>query len=103
METINQSAVSLLWPNGAGTPKSGLLSENAGNDLGINTLAMQMAFPSHLSSRLRDILLSPVDDEATIQYRQEVLEDCLSSPAMMARLEELLPRLAHLGLLASYP
>jgi DNA mismatch repair protein MutS len=103
VETNIQSRFSLLWPNETVATEKNILSENAGNDLGLYALIDHLRFPSHLRARLRDLLLSPVTGEETIRFRQDVLEDCLNHPQMITRLEELLPRLAHLGYLADYP
>jgi DNA mismatch repair protein MutS len=96
-----QPDASLLW-RGEPVADSEVLGEHAAIDLGIEFLVEQVGFQPHLRRRLQAILRSPLRDPEEIRYRQEILEDCLSNPALLERVRALLPRLAHLGYLSEY-
>ncbi len=94
----------LLWPPGANRKgQTDLLAEHAAIDLGVYTLVEHLNQRPHLREKLRELLLVPSAQPEVIGYRLDVLDDFLNNPALLARLEDLLPRLAHLGYLGEYP
>jgi len=103
----NQSpAIHLLWPPGeapgaeATAPRT--WSEHAVADLGLDELAQALTGGPRHQPAFRKILLQPCDSPPAIHYRQEVLQDCLANPALVAGLEELMPRLTELAYLRDY-
>jgi DNA mismatch repair protein MutS len=93
----SNSEISLLYPAGierpAGTAHWG---ENTPQDLEIDRIAWALSIHNDYQDTIKSILLELSGDEATITYRQEILEDFLNCESLSNRLEALLPALAKL-------
>ena len=64
--------------------------EDVTRDLALNTLFKSMAQGDEfLSQAVRQIVLSSLDDIATIVYRQEVLSDCLKHPTVIRQIYQI--------------
>jgi len=92
------TAISLLWPPGSGAcpPDVPRLSSAAASDLDLETAARALC-PSPGDQRaIVGVLMGLCADPAVIGYRQAVLDDLLRAPALLARLEALLPAIRTL-------
>src|SRR5690242_15357683 len=87
--------ISLLWPNGVPTH----LSNNAAweNDVGLNDLINAFSLDVRYIPQVRKTLLALVTEPSVIHWRQAVMADFVGNPALVERVEALLPRLASFG------
>lgn len=87
--------ISLLWS--AAPPRQRLTPNAWEEDLGLPMLVRAITGSHRHAAQVRAVLAGLCSDPATIVYRQEVLADLLRLPALVTRLEGLLPQLAGLA------
>lgn len=91
--------LSLLWPNAAIKEEYKEISRIADRtitDLGIDSIVEGISMNSKYYGDAKRILLQLCDDEETIQYRLDILEDFINNPEFTARLEDVLPQIQKL-------
>lgn len=86
--------ISLMAP--PGTPAMTAPASGWEDDLGLGELAAALAPHKRYLPFVRQTLAALTTDAAVIAWRQAVLADFVAHPALVARLETLLPRLAEL-------
>lgn len=91
--------VSLLWPPGVRQrPQSTVnLTAQSARDLGLDSIIANLGSGDAQRAIVEKILLSPCWESEVIGYRQDVLEDLLGNPALVERLQELMPMLEALA------
>lgn len=87
--------VSLLWPDGRPTA-TWHVSQEVIRDLELEALVSAMCSPRAYREALRTNVFRPCRDNETIRYRQHVLADLQSRPALAATFKDLLPMLDEL-------
>ncbi|MBI5668184.1 MAG: hypothetical protein HZC41_09275 [Chloroflexi bacterium] len=87
--------ISLMSPTGPPVTPAAVPS-NWPDDLGLNELANALALHRRYLPFVRQTLSALTTDAAVIAWRQAVLADFRRSPALVERVEALLPRLAEL-------
>lgn len=93
------ATVSLLKPPDYTGPDSGKRPALNENDLGLSTIIPALDIDGRHSRFIASVLAELNHDPAVIKFRQEVLEDLLRLPELVAGLTNLLPQL---GALATY-
>lgn len=83
--------ISLLHPFGAASERR---AHAWADDLAIEPIVRALALSSRYHGAVRAVLVELCIDQATIAFRQDLLDDLLARPALDAALEELLPALA---------
>jgi len=96
--------LSLLWPNGRAAHSTVPLSELAGADLELGTIATALADGDGPATRrvarerfAHQVLTQLLTEPEVISYRQAVLADLLARPELCAELEQLVPKLEALA------
>ncbi len=92
--TVRTSRPSLLYPVEA--PRSSSHAALNEHDLGITPIVQALNYDRRHSSFISNILNELTRDEATICYRQDVLENMLELPGFVEQVEALLPALRAL-------
>lgn len=86
---------SLLWPHGEPI-NSREWQDSAVTDLGLDGIIKTLNVDARHEREIKRIVLTPCDDAETIIYRQEIIDDLLSTPDLLAHFTDLLPRLSDL-------
>lgn len=92
--TVRTPRPSLLYPAEAARP-AGQAALND-HDLGITPIVQALDYDRRHSHFISNVLNELTCDEATIRYRQDVLENMLALPALIEQIEALLPALRAL-------
>jgi hypothetical protein len=93
----NSSKFSLLHSAGhASEPVGYTWGDNAVADLGLDEIAQALSIGMQYRAMTKSTLLNLSADAQVIDYRQQVLDDFLSSNGVAAGFEELLPLLRRL-------
>jgi DNA mismatch repair ATPase MutS len=79
--------ISLLWPSNV--PRSEVSGYKMA-DLHLDGIIRALSIEGRYERHIREILLAPNADARVIAYRQEIIEDLLRSPHLVARLQEVL-------------
>jgi DNA mismatch repair ATPase MutS len=89
--TAASTPISLLWPPGHQPDLSPRLSDRTIADLDLQTVLAALGETHRRMGATRAVLLSLCDDPAVIAYRQDLLDDLLAAPELVADLEALIP------------
>lgn len=92
--TIQTSRPGLLYPSDAVRSSSRAALND--HDLGITPIVQALDFDRRHSLFISNVLNELISDEATIRYRQDVLENMLTLPHLVEHIESLLPALCAL-------
>lgn len=87
--------ISLLWPDQRGRGNPGRADWE--DDVALAPIIRALSGDGRYADRIRAVLTELCPDPVTIVYRQDVLEDLLHLPALVASLEAVLPRLSGLA------
>ncbi len=91
------SEISLLYPQGkGGLAGQATWGETALEDLEIDRLAWALSIQNEYQDAIKCVLMELCGDAEILTYRQEILEDFLDNPAIVAGLEKLLASLTKL-------
>ncbi len=85
------AVVSLLKPDLASSSREQRWQPNNPADLGLDLLISTLNVDGKHDRALRDILMALDTDPDTIRYRQEILDDLMRIPSLLADMEGLLP------------
>jgi hypothetical protein len=88
--------ISLLWVNGLKPAIERHWQPTSIADLGLDLIINALNIDGKHGAVLKSVLMGLNDDLDTIRYRQEIIEDLLSVPALFSQLEALLPMLSDL-------
>ncbi|HAE59930.1 MAG TPA: hypothetical protein DCG54_10605, partial [Anaerolineae bacterium] len=92
-----QIALSLLYPPEHPRPQAFQhWGKNTLADLGLDILARKLSYARKYEAPVKNILLELCPDPDVIAYRQEVLQDFLDHPSLLAQCAEILDSLAKL-------
>lgn len=93
-----RGSFSLLWPDGDDASREETtLPPDATEDLALTSVLAAMADGERQRKLLEHILLNPTRNCRTIRYRQEIMDDLLRLPALLDRIEQLMPMLEALA------
>ena len=88
--------ISLLWPNGIETP-TWPIPPDVIRDLELAAIVRAICSHSRYQRAITDVFYRLCLDEATIRYRQSIVQDLQSQPEFVVSLRELLPLLEELS------
>ena len=82
--------VSLLWPDPYDRRSSGSAETYQTADLNLDPLLDILSIEPRFRHSLHNVLMQPCEDAPTLNYRLDVIDDLLRTPALVAQLEEAL-------------
>ena len=94
--TSESKQISLLWLDRPSASPASSAEVGASDDLRIKVIAEAIAPYVDYLRPIRRLLSTLLTDEATLRYRQEVIEDCLRLPAFTEGLRATLPMIRGL-------
>jgi DNA mismatch repair ATPase MutS len=104
MNTPGSPELSLLWPPGIETTTRGTgLSASTQRDLSLGPVLDALCAGYVRAADLQELLATLTTDLDVIRFRQDVLEDLLDAPALVARFEAFLPKANALDRYVYFP